>query len=326
MLQDRLELFASNAQIVRRKFIWHHILTQRMVALIYSQEGRTIEHEKIRDCLNMIKKNTGVFSSFRGNMALCIAALLSLSENPQELLEETLNVYGLLKNVKFRASDFLVIAALEIAKQTTPDNYESVVDRARQFYDGMKAFSFFHTGHDDYIFSAMLGLSDLDVKDGVSRINQIYDRLKDEFWSKNSVQALAQILVLSGADDGIDRILVYRNALREQKIKLDKTYTLSSLGVLSLLPVEIDVVVRDMNDAKRYLRSQKGFSSFSVSTQELLLYTVAVVANEYAQNIKDGVLTATLSTSIANIIIAQQMAMIAAITASRAAAAASHSS
>ncbi|MCL2152150.1 MAG: DUF4003 domain-containing protein [Oscillospiraceae bacterium] len=52
-----------------------------------------------------------LFSTFRGNMALCVAKLLSLSPNPRGLFEETLKVYSLMKDVKFRASDFLVVAA-----------------------------------------------------------------------------------------------------------------------------------------------------------------------------------------------------------------------
>lgn len=73
----------------------------------------------------------------------------------------------------------------------------------------------------------MLGLTDLDAAVGVERIEQLYSRLKGEFWDKNSVQALAQVLVLGESDDSIaNRVLVLRDTLRAQKIKLDKTYTL----------------------------------------------------------------------------------------------------
>ncbi|MCL2152153.1 MAG: DUF4003 domain-containing protein [Oscillospiraceae bacterium] len=327
MLQNTLTLFASNARIIKKEFTWHNTLTKRMAALLYAQEGKPIDCESIRYCHNLIKQSTGLFSTFRGNMTICVATLLSLSPKPRQLFEETLKVYSLLKGARFRASDFLVVAAFEIAKQSIPKNFENVVNRARAFYDGMKANNFFHTGPDDYIFAAMLGLAeDLDVAAGTERIKQHYDALKGEFWYKNSVQALSHILVLGGSSDSADRVLSLRSALRQQKIKLDKSYTLSSLGVLSLLPVEIDAIVRDIGDARDYLRTQKGFSVLSVSIQELLLYAVAIVANEYAQSMKDGVLTATISTSITNIIIAQHVAMVAAISASTASAASSSSS
>jgi hypothetical protein len=322
--QSKLELFAENAQIIKKEFTWQNTLTKRLAALLYAQEGKTVDCESIRQCHALIKQNTGAFSTFRGNMALCVAALLSLSPNPQAVFCDTLKVYDLLKGVKLHASDFLVVAAYQIASQSNASDYVNTVTRTRSFYDGMKARHFFLTGQDDYIFAAMLGLTDLDAAAGAERIEQLHSRLKGEFWDKNSVQALAQVLVLGDSDDGsADRVLVLRDALREQKIKLDKTYTLPVLGILALLPVEIDTIVRDLGLAQDALRGQKGFGSLSVTTQELLLFAASIVAGEYAENVKAGILTATLSTSITNIIIAQQAAMIAAISASTTAAASS---
>lgn len=324
--RNKLELFADNAQIIKKEFTWQKSLTKRLAALLYAQEGKGVDCKAIEQCHALIKQNTGAFSAFRGNMALCVASLLSLSPNPQQVFSETLKVYDLLKGVKLRASDFLVVAAYQIAAQSESSDYEHVVVRTRSFYDGMKARHFFYTGQDDYIFAAMLGLTDLDTAAGAERIEQLHSRLKGEFWDKNSVQALAQVLVLGGSEDSVvRRVLDLRNALRAQKIKLDKAYTLPVLGILALLPVEIDTIVRDIAAAQDTLRAQKGFGSLSVTTQELLLYAASIVAGNYAESLKDGVLTATLSTSITNIMIAQQAAMIAVISASTAAAASSSS-
>ena len=112
--QSKLTLFAQNAQIVRKEFRWEHTLTKYMAALMYALEDKPIDCGAIRRCRELIKQNTGPFSTFRGNMALSIAALLSLTDNPQEMFENTLKCYDLLKATKLRASDFLVVAAFEI--------------------------------------------------------------------------------------------------------------------------------------------------------------------------------------------------------------------
>ena len=101
-------------------------------------------------------------------------------------------------------------------------------------------------------------------------------------------------------------------------------YTLPSLGVLALLPVTGDVIARDLIEAQAFLRAQKGFGAFTVGSQELLLYSAAITSSSYAESM-DNITTASVSTSIANIIIAQQAAMIAAFAASAAAAAAASS-
>lgn len=325
--QRNLELFADNVLTIKKEFVWQNTLIKRMAALLYAQQGKAVDCEAIRQCHTLIKKNTGVFSTFRGNLAICIATLLSLTPNPQEVLDESLKVYKLLKGAKFYASDFLVIAAFQIAVQAEPSRYEDVVARTRGFYEGMKAKHFFYTSQDDYIFAAMLGLSDVEVEAGSERIEQLYSRLKDEFWNQNSVQTLAQVLVLGNSDDSVaSRVLALRDAFREQKIKLDKTYTLPILGVLALLPVEADTMIRDIGIAQDTLRTKKGFVSLSLTTQELLMFATSMVASRYAANVESDMLTATLSTSITSIIIAQQAAMLAAVAASAAASAAAASS
>lgn len=326
-IQNKLALFAANTQAIKKEFPWQDSLTKRLAALIYAQDTKPIDCESIRQCHDLIKQNTGAFSTFRGNMALCLAALLSLSPGPQRLFSETLKVYDLLKGVKFRASDYLVVAAYQIAAQSNSADYPKVVNRTRAFYDDMKARHSFYTGEDDYIYTAMLGLSDLNVTAGIEGIERLYSRLKGEFRDKNSVQALSQVLVLGGSDDAcMDRVLALRNAFKAEKIRLDKSFTLPVLGILALLPVEFDLIVRGIIEAQQALLAEKGFGPLSVTTQELLLFAATLVASGYGESIGEGVLTATLSTSITNIIIAQQAAMIAAITASTVAVTVSSSS
>lgn len=320
MNDAKLALFAENAQIIKKGFTWQDTMTKRLASLLYALEDKRVNSEAIRECHTLIKANTGVFSVFRGDMSLCVAAMLSLKHNREELLADTLSVYSLLKNMRFHTSDYLAIAAYQIAANAPKERHELVVSRTRAFYEGMKSRRWFLTGQDDYIFAAMLGLSDIDPNEGAERIEKLFQNLKPEFWTKNSVQALAQILVLSGqSDEAVSRVLSLRSVLRSNNVKLDKMYTLPSLGVLCLLPVDGDVIARDILDAQAFLKTQKGFGAFSVSSQELLLYAAAIVSAYYSED--QSIMTASISTSIASIIIAQQAAMIAAIASSNAAAA-----
>lgn len=318
----RLALFAENAQAIRKEFTWQNALTKRLAALLYAQANRRIDCDAIRQCHDLMKQNTGVFSTFRGHLALGVATLLSLSPDPQNLFSQTLAVYELLRAAKLRNSDYLVMAAYQIAAQTETARYQFAVDRTRAFYDGMKAHRRFQTGQDDYIYAAMLGLSTLDPVIATDRIERLFDQLRGQSRDKNSIQALAQVLVLGGSDDtAVVRVATLRDALRAEQIKLDKTFTLPSLGILALLPTEPAVIARDIHQAQAFLRAQKGFGPLSVTTQELLLYAAGIVADSYARTVDSGVLTATISTSVTNIIIAQQAATIAATSASGTAAA-----
>lgn len=316
----RLELFADNAQRIKKAFAWQNAMVNRLAALLYTVENKAADNEAIRASYELIKEHTGLFSPFRGTSVISIAALLSLSAEQETQLANTLAVYDLMKDTKFRASDYLVIAAYQIAANSTSDQYLRTVERAKMFYDSMKTKHRFLTGQDDYIFAAMLGLSDIDVDKGIDRMEQLYTALKPEFLSGNSVQALTQVLVLGEeASEAAAHVLALRDAFRARGIRLDKEYTLSSLGVLSLLPCNSEDIVTDVSETYEFLRTQKGFGSWSIGKQELLLLSAALVAFKYVEDVRNGIINTMLSTSITNIVIAQQAAMAGAAAASAAA-------
>jgi ATP-dependent Clp protease protease subunit len=152
----------------------------------------------------------------------------------------------------------------------------------------------------------MLGLSDISITDGTMRMESLYRALKPEFFSGNGVQALAQVLVLGNdTSESVARVLELRKLFRGYGLKMESQYTLSSLGILALLPGTADDIARDVTAAFEYLRAQRGFSAWSFTKQELELYATALAAYEHFDALKDGLLTTALSTSITNIIIAQ---------------------
>ena len=73
--------------------------------------------------------------------------------------------------------------------------------------------------------------------------------------------------------------------------------------------------VSETGEAQKYLREQKGFGSLSVSAEEILLFSAAAQVDVCREGAGDDVLGATISTSITNIIIAQQVALIMMIAA-----------
>ena len=322
---NRLDLFIENVQTIRKEFFFQDDSAKRLAALIYADAGKKIDRDAIQKAYDLIKQNTSIISSFRGNMAMCLSAYLSLSDKPQQMIDNSLQAYQQLRDQKLHVSDYLVVAAYQIAAQVESSEFERIAGRTRAFYDGMKAHHFFYTGTDDYIFAAMLALSDLDVDENVERIEVLFNRLKGEFWDKNSVQTLAQVMVLGSLDDeAVDKVLMLRDAMRNEGIKLDKTYTLPVLGILAMLPQPVDELVKRIDETKETLRGEKGFGFFLVTGQELLLFAASIVASDCVHD--QDMVNANVTNSIASLIIAEQAAMIAMMAATSAASSSSSSS
>ncbi|MCL2527713.1 MAG: DUF4003 domain-containing protein [Defluviitaleaceae bacterium] len=326
-VEAKIKLFSENYQNIRGEFIWQEPMAKRMAAFAYALADKPLESGPIRHCHGLIKKEAGVFSSFRGLLSVYLAAALSLNPNPEQVLADTLYVHDLLKDQGFWRNDYLVISAYEIAVNAQRIDFERMAARTRNFYDEMKANHRFLVGQDDYIFAAMLALSGIDEHTGANKLKGIFIKLKEgfgRFTSKNSLLTLSQMMVLgSSTDECVDNITRLSRALRKRKIRLDRTYTLPSLGALGLLNLDYNMLADELIQARDFLRSQKGFGAFSVSIHEILLYVVSLVTHAHIGDSFSAVTKAGVTTSVTNLIIAQQVAMIVAITAASTAAAAS---
>ena len=319
-LKNQLELFSANYQGIRKDFIWNDNMTKRLAASLYALEGKPINVENIKRCHQMIKKEVGIFSSLRGSLSVYLAAALSLRVDPERVLSDTLEAYKLLRKAKFHAGDYLVPAAFEIAIHGEKKRFEEIVSRAREFYTGMRKNHRLHIGQDDYIYSVMLALSPLEVATGVERVRLIFEELRKNFGpfkSSNSILSLAQMLAVSGdpnKEEAIDftPLIKLKNKLKKSKVRLDQTYTLPSLGILGQLPLENEEIAQNLIEARDFLRQQKGFSAFSVTNQELLMYAVSGISKTFADDQGDEV-KMSLANNVTSLIVAQQVAMMVVI-------------
>lgn len=307
-LEEKIELFVKNSQDIKKEFRWQNEMIKRVAALLYASEGKSIDTFAIHNTIKLIKQNTGMLSPFRNTSLLITATMLSLNDDSKELLNRTIEVYKMMKNSHFKSSDFLVIAACQIASNCSPDQYQNVIKRAQVFYELMKRHHRFLTGQNDYIFAVLLGLSDVEINFAEDRMEQLYTSLQPRFRSRYGVKGLTQVLILAKNQENIEmRVTSLYDDFFNSGLKMDKAYALSSLGVLTLLPEQTDRIMDKVFETSELLRSKKGFGFWSsVSKQELSLLAASLVTIDSLASIDQSVLDTTLSTSIINIVIAQQ--------------------
>ncbi len=322
LLKSKMTLFVKNYRAFEGEFFWQNNIMKRLSALLSAGKGQRLNLRAVKENAEMIKEKMGPLSYFRGHSLLCLATLLSMETNRQRLLADTITVYELLKTKKFMASDYLVLAAYQIASSAAAEDFAEIAQRAEDCFLAMKAEHRFLTGHNDYIFAVLLALSEKEVDSGVNQIESFYQTLKPTFRSGDSVLNLAQVLTLGDADPGaVNRVLDLSEQFKENKLRLDRQLTLSTLGVLALLPEENEILVADVIAVYEFLRNQKGFKALSAGVQELQLFATALVAYHYADQSHDKLMSSTLSTGITSIIVAQQAAIAVVIATSTSAAA-----
>lgn len=322
-LRNKCELFTDNYIRLSTRFKWNYQISNRLGALLYSVENRVVDPEAIENCKRVIKDNTSLFSQFKDTTTNFISSvMLSLEEEPQDKMKKAVSIYDAMKNRGFHSSPYLVLAALSIALQSDPYDHNRIISLSKEFYDAMKKEHRFLTSSDDYGYAALLAISGQSVSQSIREMENCYRILKESFSYSNAVQSLSHVLVFGEESASIKckRVVDLYQALKGKKCKFGNGAELSFLGVLALLPCNLDELVDEIVEINEYLKNKKGFGSWSITNKERIMFAIGLLCSDYLNQTEKNAMNMTLANNITGLILAQQMATIAAISAATTAA------
>lgn len=322
--QTHLRRLIENKDRVKQVFNWDSGLIHLTCAGIYIAKDKIVDEWVLQRCKELLKKKVGMLSNFKSTARSPIVTMLAVSENPEQTLDNGLQVYELLKR-EFWSSTYLPLVAMIIAQMAEPEEYERIATRTRTIYQCMKAEHPFLTSSEDSVFCALMALSDKSNDILMRDSEKCYRILKGNFFSSDAVQSLSHVLALCDGDASLkcQRTMDLFYKLKAAGCKYGTDYELPTLGVLAMSAGDLDDIVADMVEVDDWLADQKGFGFFgSISKRQRLMYAGIIVQKEYC--IDETMQTAVVNGTI-SMIVAQEAAMCAAIAASSAAAASSSS-
>lgn len=320
------ESFIENRDIIRGTFSWESVYIYPVCAAIFTGRRQRADEQRLKACRNLLKERTGIFSSFRGNARLAVISMLAAEEEPEEKLERSLRVYEALKE-HFFSSQYLPVASMAITDLTDEGRYEEIAARTRRIYNLMKQEHPFLTSGEDSVFAALLALSSLTDEEVVAQTERCYEILKPEFFSGNAVQSLSHVLALGegDAEENCGRVMALFDGLKERGYRYGTSYELATLGVLALLPVELEQIMSEVMEADDFLAGQKGYGVFGPGRKQRLMHAAMLVSDEYINRAEHTSMSSAAISGTISLIAAQQASMCAAVAASSAAAANSSS-
>jgi len=317
-LQERCKLFIENRDIIKSAFGWENTYIYPLCAGLFSSKGVKADANTMRNCRDLLKQKTGLFSNFRGISKMATITMLSLSVAPKEQMERMLTVYSELKEV-FRRSEYLTVAAATIADLAEPSEYAKIAQRTRLIYNRMKVAHPFLTSSEDSAFAALLALSGLNGDDLELEMERCYTILKPNFFSGNAVQSLSHVLALGegSAEQKCKNAIDLFDYLKGHGYKYGKSYELSTLGALALIETDIVTLAQDIMEVDDFLKAQNGFGAFGIGAKQRLMYAGMLTMCDYIPNVQT-IQTAALN-GVISLVIAQQAAICGAVAASAAA-------
>jgi len=320
LLKQRCELFVKNRDIMKDNFRWENSMMFPLCASIYTERGLEMNPNKIKLCKEIIKNNTGIFSSFKGIPFMALVTLLSLEENPESKFSDVLKIYDILRN-EFHSSSYLPLSAFVISYISGTDDYVRVAQKSKNIYQKMKNEHPFLTSSEDCGYAVLTALSNLQAEDAIGEMEKCYDILNSKFFSANAVQSLSHTLAL-GEENSVEKcnkVIDIFDQLKERNCKFGTGVELSVLGLLAITTDNIDKVVNEIVEVNEYLLSCKGFGAFGIGKTQRIMYSAILVSQKNKKQFSEHTMNIAAVNSITNIIIAQQAAMTAVIASSAAA-------
>ncbi len=319
-LADSCKRFIENRDAIKSAFFWESEYLYPVCGAIFTQKGKIVNVEFMKQCRDILKENTGIFSNFRATGKLAMISMMAADGNPENRLNQALQMYDALKE-HFSTSQYLPVAAMVLSSLVNPAQYEETAARTRRIYKLMRENHPFLTSGEDSVFASLLALSSLTDEQVVSDMEQCYQILKKEFFIGNALQSLSHVLALGegSPEQKSRRTIQLYQLLKEKGYRYGTDYELATLGVLALLPGELSDIAQDVIEADDYLAGQKGYGFFGLSRKQRLMHAGMLAAGDRMDTGANPVMDSAAVTGTISLIAAQQAAVCAAIAAAAAA-------
>ena len=322
-LLERCEAFIENRDIVRSAFKTESSFMYPICAAIITDRGKRADPERMKQCREILKMQTGPFSNFRGIARLALIAMMSVDANPSARLTHSQQVYDHLK-ASFLSSQYLCVAAMVIADLVDPGYYKPMAEHTHRIYSLLKSKHPLLTGAEDSVFSALLAVSKKTDQRIVEETEQCYGLLKPHFHSANAVQSLSHVLALcEGKPEEKCKATVelYRQ-LSDRGCRYGTDFELPTLGVLAMVSNDRERLIGELLEVDSWLAGQKGYGFFGLGKRQRLMHAAMLVTGDHLDR-STALLTVAVTHSALALAAAQQAALCAAIAATTVAANAS---
>lgn len=318
ILRAKCDLLVGNKQQLNKTFAWTSDYMRFAAAGMLTCAGVVQDEEKFKYLDKILVNNTGIFSELRGYVRVPLLCKMLISNNPEHYLEEVQSVYDAMSTGLFGKSEYKVIAAIIIVD--SKQNVETTIERTKEIYKEMQKKHGFLTSNEDYPLCAALAISGKPIDFLIRDMEESYSILCKKFFDKNAVQTLSHVLALDDKTPEVKckRVIDIWDQLKNARHRYSTGMELGNLGVLQTLDYSVEEIVKSVIEADDYLKTQKGFGTFSAGSEMRRIFATQVVLDAMSNETIDASnisLNAMLATAI-EIQVIMMVCMMSAINAS----------
>ena len=307
VLYEKCELLLKNCSAIRSKYIFDDAHLSLIASLIFTSADKEADTDKLKECKKILEKNTGLLSNFRANPKLVLLSKMALSDDPEEYINNILDVYKKIHGGKQLENSYMALAAMLICDLGRQNEAEDLIYKAEQIRKLMDKDHPVLTASEDTSFIMFLALTEKSPETIIKEIEEAYDYLKKTYKiraSANAVQGLSEVLAISYGDpkEKCDKVVRLFNTFTERKAKFGSDSELIVLGSLINVNIDTDTLVNEILEAEVRLKDLKGFKDSEMDRQKRMMYASMLVSDVYGMPsaiIGNSIMSNALTTVIA---------------------------
>ena len=178
-------------------------MSQVVAGLLFAGAGQEADIEKMKEARNILKKKAGVFSAFRDATELVLLARMAMAPDMEQYIDDLIDVFNVLMKGKVFEDSYMVLTAMIIVDRGRKADAEEIKTTTDEIMKRMSKLHPILTSSEDLALAALLAMSGRTVDDVIFDMEECYKYTKKELKLKaesNSIQALSQILAITGGD------------------------------------------------------------------------------------------------------------------------------
>lgn len=294
-LQQLCELFIANRDAISEEFRWGNQYIIPVCANIFTQKGAVVSKERLKQCRQLLRDNTSVFSDFRSFAELPVITLLATSADPAKRLSDTLAIFDIVKKY-FRGGNFSVLVSAILAEMCTTENAEGYISRGKHIYEMMKQAHPFLTDSEDSVMAVLLAFSTKDDRTLHNDMEACYALLRKITGDSNTAQAVSHVLCMyDGApEEKCARLQALYDMLTKARRKYSKYHEMNVLAYLAINAPDLNEAVAQIAHADNFLDGQRGYTGLGLDKKTRTMHAAMITSDLY--NISEANTTAIAGT------------------------------
>lgn len=282
-LQARAQAQVQNEVALRKvsKLGFEEVV--KLGAMLYTNAGKQVDADRIKECKRILKSKAGVFSDFRSVLELVVEIKMALSDDPEAYLDAVMGIYERLKGGRVFTSSMLAMASTTIYENCPPERLDEVVNGTLEAYARVKEQHRFLTDDADMSMIALMIMAGRDVDGAVAEAESLFQTMKANYKIGSDVaQSASMVLALCDkpAEQKVAEFFDLYQACKDAGHATSRDKSMVIYSAYAGKSYDRSEVVATIGELDEWLKGQKGYGMLGVGGSMRRLFAASMTLED----------------------------------------------